>query len=99
MSSNKITKADDYIEIDGCKLTPRMIERIKSFQDDDYLSRVQQNISELLLFMLLTDRGDMCPEPPSKEQIDDIASRLSLFIREIDEIKLPRKLRNYDDGE
>ncbi|MGQ1890659.1 hypothetical protein ACT29H_09475 [Thermophagus sp. OGC60D27] len=95
----KIQHNSDHIEVNGCKLTTEMIERMKSFQEDDYLSRVQQNISEVLLFLLLSDRGDMTPEPPSKERIDDIASRLSLFIREIEDLKLPRHLRNYADGD
>lgn len=89
----------DHIEVNGCKLTNEMINCLKSFQEDDYLSRVQQNISEVLLFLLLTDRTDITPEPPPKERIDDIASRLSLFIREIEDLKLPRHLRNYADGD
>jgi hypothetical protein len=98
MNANNKT-VSNVVELNGTKLTPEILKCLKSFQEDDYLSRVQQNISELLLTILLQARGiDVFPTD-NKEKLDSMAGRLSMFISEIDDLKLPRELRTYDDGE
>jgi hypothetical protein len=49
--------------------------------------------------ILLQARGiDVFPTD-NKEKLDSMAGRLSMFISEIDDLKLPRELRTYEDGE
>lgn len=89
-----IKNNDDFIEINGCKLTPEMLERLKAYQEDEWLSQVQGNIAEVLLSVLMLERGAVDQPKPSKERLDDISGRLTIFISELDDLKLPLRLHN-----